>query len=334
MSGGHRAGGHPRSDRAPVRSGSVEHPPGEISSDLGCRPGLKVGTLRAFGVVLVVALTGCSTGSSNGPVDRLESTRGSSGAPPTATITTAGADRPTDASGGSPSTGGEGPGSVRAVTVTSITDGDTFRAGDERVRLIGVDTPEVSGDVECYGREATAALDRLIPPGTEVRLVADVEPVDRYGRTLSYVYRSDDGAFVNLALARDGFAQPLTIPPDVAHERDFVEAAAEARRAGRGLWSACADDVDPLPTTTPATTTSSAPGPPSTSGSAPSSGPVPPGDGDGAGDGCDPAYPDVCIPPAPPDLDCGDITFRDFTVLAPDPHRFDGGGDGTGCETR
>lgn len=139
----------------------------------------------------------------------------------------------------------------RDLTVTSITDGDTFRAGDERVRLIGVDTPEVSGGGECYGREATAALDRLIPPGTGVRLVADVEPVDRYGRTLSYVYRSDDGAFVNLALARDGFAHPLTIAPNVAHERDFVEAAAAARRAGRGLWSACADDADPLPTTPP-----------------------------------------------------------------------------------
>jgi hypothetical protein len=48
---------------------------------------------------------------------------------------------------------------------------------------------------------------------------------------------------------------------------------------------------------------------------------------------CDPAYPTVCIPPAPPDLDCGEITFRNFAVLAPDPHRFDGDHDGIGCET-
>ena len=47
---------------------------------------------------------------------------------------------------------------------------------------------------------------------------------------------------------------------------------------------------------------------------------------------CSPAYPGVCIPPAPPDLDCGDISYRRFTVLAPDPHRFDGDGDGVGCE--
>jgi micrococcal nuclease len=54
--------------------------------------------------------------------------------------------------------------------------------------------------------------------------------------------------------------------------------------------------------------------------------PPPPGN-------CDSAYPDVCIPPPPPDLDCGEISFRNFRVLAPDPHRFDGDGDGFGCET-
>lgn len=217
----------------------------------------------------------------------------------------------------------------RDVVVTSITDGDTFRAGDERVRLIGVDTPEVSGGVECFGREATAALDRLIPPGTDVRLVADVEPVDRYDRTLAYVYRLDDGTFVNLALARDGYAQPLTIPPDVAHAGDFAEAAAEARDAGRGLWSACPDDLDPVPPTTPPVTdppaTTPTDGPGSTSAPPPSLPATP-------GEGCDPAYPDGCIPPAPPDLDCRDVPFRYFTVLAPDPHHFDGGGDGRGCE--
>lgn len=49
---------------------------------------------------------------------------------------------------------------------------------------------------------------------------------------------------------------------------------------------------------------------------------------------CDPAYPDegVCIPSPPPDLDCRDITYRNFTVLEPDPHHFDGDGDGVGCE--
>ena len=48
---------------------------------------------------------------------------------------------------------------------------------------------------------------------------------------------------------------------------------------------------------------------------------------------CDPAYPDVCIPSPPPDLDCGDIPYRNFRVLPPDPHHFDGDGDGIGCES-
>jgi micrococcal nuclease len=48
---------------------------------------------------------------------------------------------------------------------------------------------------------------------------------------------------------------------------------------------------------------------------------------------CDSSYPDVCIPRPPPDLDCGDIADKDFTVLPPDPHGFDREGDGTGCES-
>lgn len=199
------------------------------------------------------------------------------------------------------------------MVVTSITDGDTLRAGDERVRLTGIDTPEVSGGVECFAREATDALTRLVPPGTEVRLVADVELRDRYDRTLAYVYRLTDGAFVNLAMARNGYATPLTIPPNVAHAEAFVVASTEAREAGRGLWSSCEDYTGPPDTSS---TTSSGPSTTSAEGRA----------------GCEPAYPDVCIPPTPPDLDCADIADRDFTVLAPDPHNFDGGGDGRGCE--
>jgi hypothetical protein len=47
---------------------------------------------------------------------------------------------------------------------------------------------------------------------------------------------------------------------------------------------------------------------------------------------CDPSYPGVCIPPAPPDLDCGDVAYQQFTVLPPDPHNFDGDHNGVGCE--
>lgn len=48
---------------------------------------------------------------------------------------------------------------------------------------------------------------------------------------------------------------------------------------------------------------------------------------------CDPSYPGVCIPPDPPDLNCGDVSDKRFEVLPPDPHGFDGDGDGIGCES-
>jgi len=52
-----------------------------------------------------------------------------------------------------------------------------------------------------------------------------------------------------------------------------------------------------------------------------------------AGPNCSPAYPTVCIPPPPPDLDCAQIPYRKFTVLPPDPHKFDSDKDGFGCES-
>jgi beta-lactamase superfamily II metal-dependent hydrolase len=61
--------------------------------------------------------------------------------------------------------------------------------------------------------------------------------------------------------------------------------------------------------------------------------PSPPTPTEPAAVNCDPSYPDVCIPPPPPDLDCGDIPYRRFRVLPPDPHRFDGDKDGVGCES-
>ena len=127
------------------------------------------------------------------------------------------------------------------AVVESITDGDTFRTTDgQRVRLIGVDTPEVDDD-QCFADEATAALDALIPPGTAVRLVLDVDPTDRFARTLASVERAGDGLDVGLRLASDGFALQLTVPPNVARVDAIGAAVADARAAGRGLWGpACA----------------------------------------------------------------------------------------------
>ncbi len=129
------------------------------------------------------------------------------------------------------------------LAVEKVVDGDTIRvAGDERVRLLGIDTPESvkpGSPVECFGKEAAGHLSSLLPQGTPVRLVGDVEQRDRYGRLLAYVYRTSDGLFVNAAMVRDGYAVPLTIPPNVAHTAELTALSRTAREARRGLWSAC-----------------------------------------------------------------------------------------------
>jgi micrococcal nuclease len=141
---------------------------------------------------------------------------------------------------------GERPNATFAGRVVKITDGDTVKvrldAGrTEKVRLIGMDTPETKKPgtpVQCFGKAATAAATRLLA-GQRVRLRLDAETRDRYERLLAYVYREPDHRFVNAALVRDGYAVPLTIPPNVAHADEFARLAREARAAGRGLWSAC-----------------------------------------------------------------------------------------------
>lgn len=132
------------------------------------------------------------------------------------------------------------------ATVMRVVDGDTIhvRVGmeDEKVRLIGIDTPETHGPGglrECFGSEATRRAQALLPAGTKVRLVRDVEPRDRYGRLLAYVYRIADGLFVNLTLAAEGYAATLTYPPNVAHAKELDAATRTARSTDRGLWQHC-----------------------------------------------------------------------------------------------
>jgi micrococcal nuclease len=129
--------------------------------------------------------------------------------------------------------------------VVRIVDGDTIhvRLGgvEETLRYIGIDTPESvkpGTPVQCFAKRASAYNERLVG-GERVRVVRDAEARDRYGRLLAYIYRARDGLFVNAELVRGGYAQPLTIPPNVAHAEQFRRLAAAARRAGRGLWSAC-----------------------------------------------------------------------------------------------
>jgi endonuclease YncB( thermonuclease family) len=155
--------------------------------------------------------------------------------------------------GSSPSVTTPAPGAVEAnAVVDHIVDGDTIDVivdgREERVRLTGIDTPEVAHAAsgsrpatvgECFGDEATAFTESLLPVGTAVRLERDIVGRDDYGRVLAYVYRADDGIFVNYEIVRQGFAQPLTIPPNVAFSDLMVEAARDAEADDAGLWAAC-----------------------------------------------------------------------------------------------
>jgi micrococcal nuclease len=129
-----------------------------------------------------------------------------------------------------------------SAKVVRVSDGDTFVATvngrRERIRVIGVDTPESvapNQPVEPYGEEASDFAKHYLD-GETVRLAGDAEPRDRYGRMLAYVWL-EDGTFWNALLVAEGYAQQLTIPPNVAYERLFRRLVSEARREDRGLWA-------------------------------------------------------------------------------------------------
>ena len=132
------------------------------------------------------------------------------------------------------------PGGLPA-TVVSVVDGDTIhvRIADrlEKVRYIGMNTPEVHHPrkgKEPGGREASE-VNRQLVAGKQVRLELDVQERDRYGRLLAYVWVGD--TMVNAELVRRGYAQVMTIPPNVRHQQLLLKLQREAREAGRGLWS-------------------------------------------------------------------------------------------------
>ena len=127
-------------------------------------------------------------------------------------------------------------------TVVRAVDGDTaqVRIGHrvEKVRYIGVNTPEIhhprKGE-EPGGRQAHA-VNRELVEGKRVRLELDVQSRDRYGRLLAYVWRH--GTMINAELVRLGYAQVMTVPPNVRYQDLFLKLQRDARLAGRGLWRA------------------------------------------------------------------------------------------------
>lgn len=137
------------------------------------------------------------------------------------------------------------------ILVKRVIDGDTLRLeSGERVRLIGIDAPEMHESKKLYrdaqrtqqdvatikklGKRAYEFTKNLVE-GKRVRLEFDVEKYDRYGRLLAYVYL-EDGRLVNAEIIKEGFASLMTIPPNVKYADEFLKWYREARENKRGLW--------------------------------------------------------------------------------------------------
>lgn len=137
----------------------------------------------------------------------------------------------------------EPPNAGTPASVTFVSDGDSFvveiNGSEERVRMIGINTPEKE---ECYGSEARDILIALIAD-REVLLVPDVESFDQYGRILSYVYL--DGVLINAEMARQGAALTRGYSPNTTLQDHLSSAQDQAEEEGVGLWGSCVGDADP-----------------------------------------------------------------------------------------
>ena len=145
------------------------------------------------------------------------------------------------------------------VKVTRVVDGDTIDVEIdgkiERVRYIGIDTPETVDPrkpVQCFGVEASKKNKELVE-GKMVRLEKDITDRDRYKRLLRYVWLGD--TLINQTLVEQGFATSYSYPPDIKYQDKFVAAEKKAREDKLGLWTACASATAPMTTVTPSVTT-------------------------------------------------------------------------------
>ncbi len=144
------------------------------------------------------------------------------------------------------------------VKVTRVVDGDTIDveiAGKiERVRYIGIDTPETVDPrkpVQCFGVEASKKNKELVE-GKMVRLEKDITDRDRYKRLPRYIWLGD--TLINQTLVEQGFATSYSYPPDIKYQDKFVAAEKKAREDKLGLWTACASATVPVTAITPSAT--------------------------------------------------------------------------------
>jgi len=189
--------------------------------------------------------------------------------------------------------------------IISVGDGDTITIRSTSgqnitVRLACIDAPEMN---QPGGKESAKRLSTILPKGTAIRVI----PVDKdqYGRTVGVVFGSKN---INLQLLQEG--QAWVYEQYIGNCRTSAPQLRQAQTAAKqnriGLWSQAT--------------------------------PCPPWDFrrgqcvPGQQKKCEPSYPSVCLPPSPPDLNCGDISERRFPVFGSDPHGFDEDNDGVGCE--
>lgn len=162
------------------------------------------------------------------------------GATPDAATTTTGPRADASSAGVPP------PPDARAAVVERVVDGDTVvlevDGERERARLLRIDTPELGRDgrpAECLAERASDALHGLLPPGTRVMLMTDVEARDQYGRLLVHLW-TDDGDWVNGHMLVEGWANVVTFPPNTALDGEVLAAQRAARDARTGLWDPAA----------------------------------------------------------------------------------------------
>ena len=213
-------------------------------------------TRAAALIVLALSCVGCGSDAHDRPGDGVSAESASREAAPTeADDPDPSADnRDSNAGNRDPADASDAAGDWKPnATVERVVDGNTLIAEiggrSESVRLIGIDTPESvarSRPVECYGLEASQRMQELLPPGTAVTLVRDVEGRDAYDRLLGYVVRSDDGLFINLELVASGYAATLNFPPNDHYADALARAQSEAVAARRGLWGVCGSPDVPV----------------------------------------------------------------------------------------
>ncbi len=136
---------------------------------------------------------------------------------------------------------------LEKVKVVRVIDGDTIEIeNSQKVRYIGINTPELHDKrkpVECFANEAYLKNKELVE-GKEVYLEKDVSHTDKYGRLLRYVYltdksSTDEANFINLYLIANGYANLMTVPPDVKHADLFKQERKKAMINNLGLWNKC-----------------------------------------------------------------------------------------------